>query len=298
MNLLLSSSVYISEKGADDMEEFERLLEKERISVERFVRYHINSKPDAEDVLQEVFFTAYKKFSQLKNKESFKAWLISIARNKCNDYFRKKAEQYEIPIGFLADKAVSDGRYGISVVDTVRETFSLLGDKDKQILYLYFWKELPQSEIANKLNIPVGTVKSRLHTAKQNFKNKFPNYLSEGDNNMKKLPEYKISDSEGKITVSKTITASWSNFIAGLLVGVLLASGGFAWLRQYHPDGSNSTTTILKLWAEAEEVSSLCKVDLRNIILYFLQLDATRNRRIFIGIHRKIKSSDSAKSCP
>ncbi|MBO5036272.1 MAG: RNA polymerase sigma factor [Clostridia bacterium] len=172
------------------MEEFERLLEKERISVERFVRYHINSKPDAEDVLQEVFFTAYKKFSQLKNKESFKAWLISIARNKCNDYFRKKAEQYEIPIGFLADKAVSDGRYGISVVDTVRETFSLLGDKDKQILYLYFWKELPQSEIANKLNIPVGTVKSRLHTAKQNFKNKFPNYLSEGDNNMKKLPEY------------------------------------------------------------------------------------------------------------
>ena len=98
---------------------------------------------------------------------------------------------------------------------------------------------------------------------------------------MKKLPEYKISDSEGKITVSKTITASWSNFIAGLLVGVLLASGGFAWLRQYHPDGSNSTTTILKLWAEAEEVSSLCKVDLRNIILYFLQLDATRKQEDF-----------------
>lgn len=47
--------------------------------------------------------------------------------------------------------------------------------------------------------------------------------------------------------MSKTITAGWSNFIAGLLVGVLLASGGFAWLRQYHPDGSNSTTTILKL---------------------------------------------------
>ncbi|HAR70061.1 MAG TPA: hypothetical protein DCR91_02545 [Eubacterium sp.] len=33
----------------------------------------------------------------MKNKDSFKAWIISIARNKCNDYFRKKATQYEIP---------------------------------------------------------------------------------------------------------------------------------------------------------------------------------------------------------
>lgn len=65
---------------------------------------------------------------------------------------------------------LSDGRHGVSVVNTVRETLSLLGNKDKQILYLYFWKEMPQSEIAKQLSIPIGTVKSRLHTAKQNFK--------------------------------------------------------------------------------------------------------------------------------
>ena len=84
----------------------------------------------------------------------------------------KKATQYEIPIDELTEKELSDGRHGVSVVNTVRETLSLLGDKDKQILYLYFWKEMPQSEIAKQLNIPVGTVKSRLHTAKQKFKNK------------------------------------------------------------------------------------------------------------------------------
>lgn len=80
------------------MDEFEKLLEAERVSVERFVRFRLNAKADADDVLQEVFLAAYQKFPQLKNKDSFKAWIISIARNKCNDYFRKKATQYEIPI--------------------------------------------------------------------------------------------------------------------------------------------------------------------------------------------------------
>ncbi|MDE6518575.1 MAG: hypothetical protein K2L18_12145, partial [Acetatifactor sp.] len=63
------------------MDVFEKLLEAERVSVERFVRFRMNSKADADDVLQEVYVTAYQKFSQLKNKESFKAWIISIARN-------------------------------------------------------------------------------------------------------------------------------------------------------------------------------------------------------------------------
>lgn len=92
--------------------------------------------------------------------------IISIARNKCNDYFRKKATQYEIPIDELTGKDLSDGRHGASVVDTVRETLSLLGDKEKQILYLYFWKEMPQAEIAKQLNIPVGTVKKQIAYSK------------------------------------------------------------------------------------------------------------------------------------
>ena len=49
------------------MDEFERLLEAERISVERFVKFRISAKADAEDVLQEVFFSAYQKYAQLKN---------------------------------------------------------------------------------------------------------------------------------------------------------------------------------------------------------------------------------------
>ena len=174
------------------MEEFESLLEKERISIERYVRFRLADRNEAEDVLQEVYMTAFRKFRDLKKKESFKAWVISIARNKVNDHFRKKAARFEIPIDQLKETEISDTRHGFSAVHTVRETLSLLGDQDKQIIYLFYWKEMPQAEIAKRLNIPVGTVKSRLHTARNNFRDHYPYHYSsmKGADTMKKLPEY------------------------------------------------------------------------------------------------------------
>lgn len=180
------------------MDDFEQLLGKERISIERFVNYRLNTKTDADDVLQEIYLSAYQRFSQLKNKESFKAWIMSIARNKCNDYYRQKANTVECSIDELDEQLLSDSKYGASENLTVQETINILGDKDKQILYLYFWAEMSQAEIAKYLNLPLGTVKSRLHTAKQNFKKKYPYYTDKpkGEPNMKKLPElmpeYKI----------------------------------------------------------------------------------------------------------
>lgn len=201
------------------MDKFEGLLEAERTSVERFVRFQIPSSADAEDVLQEVFLAAYQKFSELQNQGAFKAWIISIARNKCKDYYRKKATQYEIPIDALTEKELSDSRFGISVVSTVRETLNLLGKKDKQILYLYFWKELPQAEIAKMLNIPVGTVKSRLYTAKQNFKNKYPypTDKSKGERCMKKLPEL-IPEYKIEVRSDAPFAVKWEELMGWFLV--------------------------------------------------------------------------------
>lgn len=88
-------NIKYSERG-DDVDDFEKLLDAERVSVERLVRFRVNSKADADDVLQEVYLTAFRNFPQLKSKDAFKAWIISIARNKCSDYFRRKAAQFEI----------------------------------------------------------------------------------------------------------------------------------------------------------------------------------------------------------
>ena len=201
------------------MDEFEKLLSEVSSGVERFVRYRLPSQTDADDVLQEVYLSAYRNFPNLKNKDAFKAWIISIARNKCNDYFRVKAAQMEISIEELSQRELSAGRLGISVVHTVRETLDRLGDKDKQILYLYFWKELPQTEIAKLLDIPVGTVKSRLHTAKQHFKNKYPYQTQKpkGDTTMQKLPEY-IPDYTIERLDAEPFSVRWEELQGWLIV--------------------------------------------------------------------------------
>ena len=83
------------------MDEFEKLLETERISVERFVRFRLNAKADADDVLQEIYLTAYQKFSQLKNKDSFKAWMISIATDPAS--MSNAASMFSLKPPFLND---------------------------------------------------------------------------------------------------------------------------------------------------------------------------------------------------
>ena len=201
------------------MDEFEKLLADVTSGVERFVRYRLPSQTDADDVLQEVYLSAYRNFPGIKNKESFKSWIISIARNKCNDYFRAKAAQMEISIEELSQQELSTGRLGISVVHTVRETLDRLGNKDKQILYLYFWKELPQNEIAKLLDIPVGTVKSRLHTAKLHFKSKYPYQTQKpkGDTTMQKLPEY-IPDYTIERLDAEPFSVRWEELQGWLIV--------------------------------------------------------------------------------
>ena len=210
------------------MTEFEVLLGQVKKSVEYFVKCKVSPVDDAQDVLQETYFTAYQRFGQLKDENAFKAWILSIARNKCNDHFRQKAAVLEIPwdtageysaydgrMGIagvsaqdgrmgIAGVSAYDGRMGIAEVLAVRDNLERMADKEKEILYLYFWKQMPQEEIAKRLDIPVGTVKSRLHVAKQKFRESYEGKTRdiknsaqsrqdgklEGVNVMKKLPEY------------------------------------------------------------------------------------------------------------
>lgn len=179
------------------MDEFEKLLLENKAAIEHFVKFKISSPFDAEDVLQEIYISAIRSFNNLESKERFKAWLIGIARNKINDYYRKKAKQMEIPLERITELSFKHNRCGVSISECVRETIDELADKDKQILYYSFFQNMSQNEIAEKLGIPIGTVKSRLHTAKQNFKEKYPyQQKSKGETAMKKLPEimpeYKI----------------------------------------------------------------------------------------------------------
>lgn len=187
------------------MTDFETLAAGVMQPLERFVKFRIGNLPDAEDVLQEVLIAAYRSAETLSDEAMFKPWILGIARNKCSDYFRTKAKRMEIPLDALAESELTVGMHGVTTKIVVHETLDRLGDADKQILYLSYFKDLPQAEIAKRLNIPVGTVKSRLFHAKQQFRELYPE-KPKGETSMKNIrkympeymPDYQIRETDGE----------------------------------------------------------------------------------------------------
>lgn len=188
------------------MENFEQLLRECMPALERFVKFKVSNRFDAEDILQETYITASRKQDTLKDPAAFKPWILRIARNKCTDYYREQAKRLEIPLDVLPEPTLQNGLYGrtepspAELPSAVLDTLELLGSKDKQILYLYYFQNLPQAEIASRLSVPPGTVKRRLHDAKRKFKEKYPYPpKTKGESYMKQLPkilpEYKIERS-------------------------------------------------------------------------------------------------------
>ena len=169
---------------------FDELYSEHYNAIERYVRFKVSDKFDSDDILQEIYIAAYRGFDTLKNKEAFKSWMLSIARNKLNDYFRQKASRLDIPFENVSGIRTCGNILYRNCIPAVNDTLEKLGDKDKQILYLYFWKQYSQAEIAKKLGVPLGTVKRRLSEAKARFKEKYPyHHKQKGETEMKNLPE-------------------------------------------------------------------------------------------------------------
>lgn len=202
------------------MIDFETLVTANLPPLERFVKFRVGNHPDAEDLLQEVLAAAYRNRDTVSSEASFKPWILGIARNKCNDYFRAKAKHMEIPLESLDETALTVGLHGVTAKTVVSETLEALGDADRQILYLSYFKDLPQAEIAARLGIPVGTVKSRLFHAKQQFRTLYPE-KPKGEtvmkNNRKLMPEF-IPDYQIKEVEGEPFAVCWEELMGWFIV--------------------------------------------------------------------------------
>lgn len=184
-------------KGGGRLETFEQAYSAHRSAIERYVRFRISHPADAEDVLQEVLSAAITGYGALKDPARFRSWLIGIARNKCTDYLRRKYRLSEVPLSDAERIAVIPPRFALTRESLVQDTLEQLSEQDRQILHLCYWMQLPQQEIARRLCLPLGTVKSRLHNARERFRAAFPRKLK-GENDMhtimpKMLPDYTIT---------------------------------------------------------------------------------------------------------
>lgn len=75
---------------AEESRYIEQVTNRESGRLLNFIRKHVRSREDAEDILQEVLFQFLKGFSDIRSTERITSWLFTVARNKITDYFRKK----------------------------------------------------------------------------------------------------------------------------------------------------------------------------------------------------------------
>lgn len=234
------------------MDEFSRLLARYHSAIDRYVHLRISSFADAEDVLQEICLTAYSRFDDLRDQQAFLAWMIAIARSKCTDYFRAKARRLELPMEITEELLPGIGLHGRTQRSAVRETLSKLANREKQILYLYYFQNMPQTAIAKRLHIPLGTVKSRLHAAKARFRSAYPYPPREakGENiYMTKLPEFAPA-----YTISPTDKAPfdvrWEELMGWLIVPRV--GEKLSWGLYEQPSGLRTEYTELSVIGKAE----------------------------------------------
>jgi RNA polymerase sigma factor (sigma-70 family) len=149
---------------------------------QRFVRstlQHLCDPTTLDDLVQEVFLRAWKGLASMRQDSQFSTWLYRIAWNVGADYRRRMAQsrshqaQLSELSSELSSEVPSTSWQGLHHQDLVRRGLKYLKDDQAMIVILNDLQELPQPEIARILDIPVGTVKSRLFHARASLRQFF-----------------------------------------------------------------------------------------------------------------------------
>ncbi len=117
------------------------------------------------DVTQQTWLGIIKGLRKLHDPASFKAWAYKITTNKSIDWIRKTKTDKHVGMEQIQDHQCEEKK------DTgINELLEKLDLRKKAVLFLYYFEQLTSSEISIALNIPTGTVKSRLHNARKELK--------------------------------------------------------------------------------------------------------------------------------
>lgn len=170
---------------AGDSTAFSALTEKYARDLFGFLIRFVGNAAAAEDLVQETFLQVHVAAQSFDLSRPFKPWLYTIAANKARDMLRSRTRRQErsldatagedgaglsLAAGLEADTAaVSDESDKLEQREAVRGLIARMPEHLRLILTLGYYQQLPYAEISEILDIPVGTVKSRLHSAVGHF---------------------------------------------------------------------------------------------------------------------------------
>jgi RNA polymerase sigma-70 factor (ECF subfamily) len=149
---------------AGDREAFAALFEQYKNLVYKTAHLLLGDAHEAEDALQEVFLLVHKSLTTFDaHKGAFTTWLYRITLNFCLNHRRRKHHSSLEDV--LPTPATHFPGAQLAEEDSLWRATRSLSDKQQAVLILRYYWELPYAEIASILEVPLGTVKSRLDLA-------------------------------------------------------------------------------------------------------------------------------------
>ncbi|WP_313892194.1 sigma-70 family RNA polymerase sigma factor [Psychrobacillus sp.] len=142
---------------------FLKLLQQYEADIYRIAFMYVKNENDASDIVQEVAYRSFKNIKTLKNPEYFKTWLIKITITSAIDYLQKSKKV--VPLRPEFEEFIGSYDEDISLSLTIQDLLNTLDDDEKSIVLLKFYNDNTFKEIAQLLEIPLGTAKSILYRA-------------------------------------------------------------------------------------------------------------------------------------
>lgn len=186
-------SKLIADAVSGDIASFEQLIKQYNRYVYNIAYRMMGNEEDAKDMAQEALIKAYKNINRFKQESSFSTWLYRIVINVCKDELRKKQNKT-----LSLDQEISDSTTGIEIIEDERKNvnpvivyeqhelkkeiynaLNTLSEEAKSIVVLKDIMGYSYQEIGEILEIPIGTVRSRLSRSRQSLKTQLQIKLSE-----------------------------------------------------------------------------------------------------------------------
>ena len=163
-----------------DQQAFAELLSSYRDSLFFMMKKMVNNVEDAEDLTIEAFGKAFKLLNSYTGKYAFSTWLFKIATNHCIDFIRKRNKYTLLSIDQGSDDDILPNQYILSENpdpeekmicqqkgELLKDFIDRLHPDYQNIIKMKYFQGLSYIEIAEELNVPIGTVKARLYRSKE-----------------------------------------------------------------------------------------------------------------------------------
>ncbi|TVX96714.1 RNA polymerase sigma factor [Cohnella terricola] len=139
--------------------------------VRRYAYAITKNREQAKDIAQEVFLKVYRSIGSFKGDSSMKTWLFTITRNLAINELKSSYMRRIVLLGWVKpqknERSAEMDYFTEQSVREIRDIIMKLPNKLREVLILTLEHELTMAEIAKLVNVSEGTVKSRLHRARQ-----------------------------------------------------------------------------------------------------------------------------------